>query len=75
MSNLNSHSDAPKRSVLGYALVCSLAGLAFVITASILLANSNPAFVLAIVGWLLSLVFLWNADRSSWYPLGDTQSD
>lgn len=75
MSNLNSHSDAPKHSVLGYALVCSLASLAFVITASILLANSNPAFVLAVVGWLLSLVFLWNADRSSWYPLGDAQSD
>lgn len=75
MSNLKSHSVAPKRSNLGYALVCSLASLAFVITASILVANSNPAFVFAIIGWLLSLTFLLNADRSSWHPLRDAQSD
>ncbi|MDQ5982165.1 MAG: hypothetical protein QG549_162 [Patescibacteria group bacterium] len=75
MSNRNDHAAARKRSNLGYALVCILASLAFVTTASFLVANSNPAFVLAIVGWLLSLVFLWNADRSSWHPLRDVQSD
>lgn len=75
MSHRNRHPVAVNRSNLGYALVCSLASLAFVITASVLKANNNPVFVWAIVGWLLSLAFLWNADRSSWHPLRDIQSD
>lgn len=71
----NTHSKAVSMNDSIYALFCYTISAVFGYVATVMYLDSNQAFVWAAIGYVLSLLFGWNAHRSTWHPLREMQSD
>ncbi|MCA9327903.1 hypothetical protein KDA14_05225 [Candidatus Saccharibacteria bacterium] len=66
---------APAPSNFVYQMVCTAIAMALTMVGIMLAMDSNPVYVWAFLGAAAAILFAGRANRSSWHPLRDEQSE
>lgn len=66
---------APATSKFAYQVLCAAIAMALTMVGIMLAMDNEPVYVWAFLGAAAAILFAGRANRSSWHPLRDDQSE